>query len=146
MAALTLKDVQVLSEKLREAPDLPAEKKTLTKKEAILELKPAIEQLRARGYSVEQIASLLTQNGMAISFGSLRQYLAERQGGSRRKKKGSAPSATAGSPQPPASAGATGSASVSQALTGATARPATDAKGGKTDKKGFKVRPDTRDI
>lgn len=163
---LTLEAIEKLSDELRKAPDLPKAKRVLTKKEAVLALKPAIDELRNRGYSVEQVANLLSEKGMAITFGSLRQYLADKQGGSRgKKKKGAASSAAAssatslagGTPQasrPANDADADATAGHPVAKAGTTSPVKGSGKAGERpaekadDKKGpgFKVREDTKDI
>ena len=134
--SLTLKDVHSIADKLGSAPDLPADKRVLSKKDAVGELRPAIESLRARGYNYEQIADLLTKNGLEISFGSLRQYMADRQGG--RKKKTSKTSAASAAPTPVA-AQATASAKPTKSTT-ATSKTKGDSSGS------FAVTPDTDDL
>jgi hypothetical protein len=125
---LTMKDIQALADKLAAAPDLPVEKRLLTKKDVVAELRPAIESLKARGYNYEQIAELLTNSGLKISFGSLRQYMAERQGGRKKRTK-----ATTADAQVTTSAKPTKSS-------------ATSALPKKTDGGTFTVKPDTDDI
>jgi hypothetical protein len=155
---LTLASIEALAEDLRKTPDLPKAMRTLTKKEAILALKPAIEELRDRGFSVEQIAKLLTEKGLSITFGSLRQYLADKQGGSRGKKK----KATTTPQQTTSVVGGTPQASRQASVAAETSagpkdprRPAkADGKapsgpsGKPNDKKGsgFEIREDTKDI
>lgn len=161
---LTLEAIEKLSDELRKAPDLPKAKRVLTKKEAVLALKPAIDELRNRGYSVEQVANLLTEKGMAITFGSLRQYLADKQGGSRGKKKkgaaSSAPTSSAtslagGTPQASrptndadATAGHTAAKAGTTSLAKGSGKPGERPAEKADDKKGpgFKVREDTKDI
>lgn len=78
-SAVKLEDLtltSVLSEK-QSLERKPAEEETLTKAEAVLKLKPEIEGLRSRGYSVDQIADLLMKNGLKISSGYLRKHIAQ---------------------------------------------------------------------
>ncbi len=130
---LTMKDIQALADKLAAAPDLPAEKRVLTKKDAVAELRPAIESLMERGYNYEQIAELLTSSGLKISFGSLRQYMATRQGG--RKKRGNTNKASGADAQVTTSAKPAKSPAPS-------ALPKKPEGGGGT----FAVNPDTPEI
>lgn len=143
MASLTLKDVQGIADKLKSAPDLPAHEKSLTKKEAVLELKPTITSLRERGYSVEQIAELLQKAGLEITFGSLRQYLATHQGG--RRKRGVKASAT-----PPATSTTAAQSSTVTASTKSTTSPKTPAPSTKPVANGgggtFQPKPDSDEL
>jgi hypothetical protein len=137
--AMTLKDINDLADKLKASPDLPVEKRQLTKKEAVASLKPAIEDLRKRGYTLEQVAGLLRANGFDITFGSLRQYLADRQGGTSRRKKKAA--STSPSSPPPVSA----TTPQKQPASASKAQEKADIKkspGGGS----FEVRPDTKDL
>ena len=140
MASLTLKDVQGIADKLKSAPDLPAHEKSLTKKEAVLELKPTITSLRERGYSVEQIADLLQKAGLEITFGSLRQYLATHQGG--RRKRGVKPSAASPATAPQPSSVTTSTKSITSPKTGVPPSKSTNTGGGGT----FQPKPDSDEL
>lgn len=131
---MTQKDINDLADKLKAAPDLPVEKRQLTKKEAVASLKPAIDDLRKRGYTLEQVAALLRANGLEITFGSLRQYLADRQGGTSRRKKRATPTPPS-TPEP-------GHVSSKQPEKSGHEKKATEKKPSAS----FEVRPDTENI
>ena len=155
---MTLKEAQALAEKLETAPDLPAEQRRLSKKEVVAVLKPAIEKLREKGYTVDAIAAMLKTNGFDVTFGSLRQYLADRQGGRSRKKRG-AVAAPAGAATPAAGGGvavtspanaadkpsATGAKSMAPPAA-STPSAATKEKTGDKKGTGFVSREDTKDL
>jgi DNA-binding transcriptional MerR regulator len=44
-------------------------------KESIEQLLPVIENLQNKGYSIEEISKIYTQNGLSVSATTLRQYL-----------------------------------------------------------------------
>jgi hypothetical protein len=142
MAKITQQSIDDLTDKLKKEPDLPAAEREFTKKEAVVALRPTIEDLRKRGFTLEQVAALLRKNGLDITFGSLRQYLADRQGGAPKRKK-----------RAPAAAPSTPSATQPKTDV-ATVTPSAPAKAGakseKSDKKqtysSFDVRPDTENI
>jgi hypothetical protein len=67
---------------LRAAEDAPALQETeVSKTEAMRRLMPAIMTMRAKGYRLAPIASLLSDNGVAVTEVSLKHYL-HRLGGS----------------------------------------------------------------
>ena len=56
--------------------DLPAkEPSDYPLKESIQQLLPVIENLQKKGYTIEEISKLYTQNGLTIGTTTLRQYL-----------------------------------------------------------------------
>ena len=59
MAKITQQSIDDLTDKLKKEPDLPAAEREFTKKEAVVALRPTIEDLRKRGFTLEQVAALL---------------------------------------------------------------------------------------
>lgn len=66
----------------------PKPKQGMTLREAISKFKPTITKALRRGYSYEEVAAILTEEGISIKGATLKQYLAE----SKSKKR---PSVTA---------------------------------------------------
>ena len=85
--AITLKDIQTLGEKLKKAPAPAPEERALTKQEALAELKPTIEGMKAKGHTLEKIAKMLTEGGLKTSAAALRVLLEELAGPTTKKKK-----------------------------------------------------------
>ena len=88
--AITLKDIETLGEKLKKVPPPAPEEQALTRQQALLHLKPAIEGMKAKGHTVEKIAKTLTEAGFKTSAGALRSLLGE-MGSKKKKKKKAAP-------------------------------------------------------
>ena len=71
-----------------EARIQPKPKQGMTLREAISKFKPTITKALKRGYTYEEVAAILTEEGISIKGATLKQYLAE----SKNKKR---PSVTA---------------------------------------------------
>ena len=68
-----------------ELASLPApERRSITTREAVAEMADVIEKLRGRGYTIDEVAQLLTQRGLELAPSTLRSYL---RGGTRRAKR-----------------------------------------------------------
>ena len=77
--------------------DLPAKDPSdYPLKESIQQLLPVIENLQKKGYSLEEISKLYTQNGLTIGTTTLRQYLQDfsKKLGAKKPKKALPPTAT----------------------------------------------------
>ena len=70
------------------------EREELALREAIFEMLPEIEGVLDRGYSLYEVAGILSQNGVSIKGATLKQYL--REGRKKRSRKRSRPSKAKG--------------------------------------------------
>lgn len=68
-----------------EARTPPKPKSGMTLREAIQKSKPMINKALKRGYTYEEIAAILTEEGISIKALTLKQYLAETTKSKRRK-------------------------------------------------------------
>lgn len=73
--AIQLDTIDSLRAKMKEAPEVAKEKRSVSKQEAIRELKRDIEAMQKRGYTLEDIAKFLTDGGMQITTPTLKSYL-----------------------------------------------------------------------
>lgn len=85
--AITLKDIETLGEKLKKVPPPAPEEQALTKQQALAQLKPAIEGMKAKGHTLEKIAKTLTEGGLKTSVGALRALLGEATAKKKAKKR-----------------------------------------------------------
>jgi hypothetical protein len=76
--------LEAARKKLRALPPLPPEKREqVSQKEAISLLKPDIDGMREKGYTLEQIVKQLNDAGLVISLATLKDYLKPRKGGNK---------------------------------------------------------------
>ncbi len=61
----------------------PKPKQGMTLREAISKFKPTITKALRRGYTYEEVAAILTEEGISIKGATLKQYLAESKGKKR---------------------------------------------------------------
>lgn len=66
-----------------EARIQPKPKQGMTLREAISKFKPTITKALKRGYTYEEVAAILTEEGISIKAATLKQYLAESKGKKR---------------------------------------------------------------
>ena len=66
-----------------EARIQPKPKQRMTLREAISKFKPTITKALRRGYTYEEVAFILTEEGISIKGATLKQYLAESKGKKR---------------------------------------------------------------
>lgn len=66
-----------------EARIQPKPKQGMTLREAISKFKPTITKALKRGYTYEEVAAILTEEGISIKGATLKQYLAESKGKKR---------------------------------------------------------------
>ena len=66
-----------------EARIQPKPKQGMTLREAISKFKPTITKALRRGYTYEEVAAILTEEGISIKGATLKQYLAESKGKKR---------------------------------------------------------------
>ena len=71
----TTEQLETISSKLGELPAVEKRKRQHNKKEAIRLLARDIASLRRRGYTLGQIAEILTREGLEITERTLRNYL-----------------------------------------------------------------------
>jgi hypothetical protein len=111
--AITIEDIEALRRRLAELPrNQPRE---VTKQEAVSLLASELGAARRRGYSPEDLAQLLSEQGVMINAATLRGYL-------RRKRKARKPSPINPTPATPPSAGATGAGASDRDLVPSAAR------------------------
>ena len=72
---ITKAKLDEIADRLRNLPAVPKAERSHTKREAVQLLKPVIEQLKKKGYNLEQIATFLREESVEISTSSLRSYL-----------------------------------------------------------------------
>lgn len=70
------------------------EREELALREAIYEMLPELEGVLARGYSLDEVAGILSQNGVSIKGATLKTYL--REGRKQRSRKRSRPARSRG--------------------------------------------------
>ncbi len=66
-----------------EARIQPKPKQGMTLREAISKFKPTITKALKRGYTYEEVAAILTEEGISIKGATLKQYLADSKGKKR---------------------------------------------------------------
>lgn len=147
--AITLADVERIIRDAETAPDIEPQNRELNKQEAVREAKPAIEALRAKGYSWEEVAQFLAERNLSLTVATLKSYV-RRAGGSKPKakkeRKQRQPAATPAQ-QPDASpkiatpAAQKPAKAPAKAPEGQKATPQADAPRG-----GFNTREDSEDI
>lgn len=87
-----------------EARILPKPKQGMTLREAISKFKPTITKALKRGYTYEEVAFILTEEGISIKGATLKQYLTESKG--KKRPNETAPATGAKSSTPPAESSA----------------------------------------
>ena len=73
--AITIEKVEAIAAKLRALPPIENKKRVVSKQESIKMLTSEIAGLRERGYTLEQIAELLTADQLEIGAPTLKSYL-----------------------------------------------------------------------
>lgn len=73
--AIQIDTIEALRAKMKEAPVVAKEKRSVSKQGAIRELKRDIEAMQKRGYTLDNIAQFLTDGGMQITTPTLKSYL-----------------------------------------------------------------------
>jgi hypothetical protein len=89
-----------------EARIQPKPKQGMTLREAISKFKPTITKALKRGYTYEEVAAILTEEGISIKGATLKQYLAESKGKKRPNEIAPVSSAKSSTPTDEKSAGA----------------------------------------
>jgi hypothetical protein len=126
---LTEETVDNLAARMRGLPELPKKDRVLSKVDAVRRLAKEIRGLRDRGYSMEQIAELLSEGGVQVTPRALGSYMTRVAPIRKNKKKQSA-----AAPPP--------KLNVSKPGDTPPAQPQASAAG----KGSFTPRPDTQDI
>ncbi len=103
----TIAQAEALAEKLRALPAIENKNRPISKAEEIKLLAGEIAALQERNYSLQQIASFLTGEGLEISTATLKNYLQRSKATSKRppKKKPAAAPKEAASTTPQAATG-----------------------------------------
>jgi hypothetical protein len=86
--AITIEQVETLAAKLRTLPPIENKKRFVSKQESIKMLANEIDALRKRGYTLEQVAELLTADHLEIGTSTLKSYLQRSQSSSKKVKVG----------------------------------------------------------
>jgi hypothetical protein len=89
-----------------EARIQPKPKQGMTLREAISKFKPTITKALKRGYTYEEVAAILTEEGISIKAATLKQYLAESKGKKRPSETAPVSPAKSSTPTNEESAGA----------------------------------------
>lgn len=84
---ITISLVEELRQKLEAQPPVDASKRQITKAEAIQLMSKEIKTLQERGYSLEMIARLISENGMKISKATLSSSIYRSKQGDPEKKR-----------------------------------------------------------
>lgn len=79
--------VEKISDDLKKLPAPDRKKTHLTKKEAVLFLAKEIEALRKKGYTVPEIAAILTERGLPVSKTTLQGYFPSRSRAANRSSR-----------------------------------------------------------
>ena len=97
--AITIEKVEAIAAKLRALPPIENKKRVVSKQESIKMLTSEIAGLRERGYTLEQIAELLTADQLEIGAPTLKSYLQRtRTKPSNKKPSGKRKAAAVGTP------------------------------------------------
>ena len=96
--AITIEQVERIAEKLRALPPIENKKRVVSKQESIKMLTGEIAGLRERGYTLEQIAELLTADQLEIGAPTLKSYLQRSTKPSSKKPSGKRKAVVAGTP------------------------------------------------
>lgn len=72
---ITIEKVEAIAAKLRAMPAVENKKREVSKQESIKLLTAEIAAMRERGYTLEQIAALLTEDDLQIGAPTLKSYL-----------------------------------------------------------------------
>jgi len=94
--------IEAIAIKLRNMPPIEEKTKEYSKQDAVKILAREITALKARGYTIDQIAETLRGEGLDISTPTLKNYLQRAKPGNTRKQNGRARKDTP--PPPPAPA------------------------------------------
>ncbi len=81
---ITVEQVETIAAKLRALPPVENKKRVVSKQESIRMLTGEIAALRERGYTLEQVAELLTADHLEIGAPTLKSYLQRSQSGSKK--------------------------------------------------------------
>ena len=113
--AITIEKVEAIAAKLRAMPPVENKKREISKQESIKLLTGEITAMRERGYTLEQIAALLTEDELQIGAPTLKSYLQRaastgRHGSKQRSTKRKAASTATSPSSTPAAQAATSTA------------------------------------
>jgi len=102
----TVEQAEALAEKLRALPSIESKKRVITKQGEIKLLSSEIAALQMHGYTIQQIADILSGEGLEIGTATLKNYLQRSKTPGKRtaKKKPAAAQKEAPSTTPPTTA------------------------------------------
>lgn len=81
---ITIEQVETIAARMRTLPPIENKKQVVSKQESIRMLTGEIAALRERGYTLEQVAELLTANHLEIGAPTLKSYLQRSQSASKK--------------------------------------------------------------
>lgn len=81
---ITIATIDELRRKLDELPPQDSVKREVSKQEAVALLSDQVKALQARGYTIDEIAGLLTTGGLPLSVATLKSYLTRARTPSRK--------------------------------------------------------------
>src|SRR3954466_6764590 len=82
---ITMETGDSLRLKLDELPPQATAKQAVTKQEAVALLAEEVSKLQARGYAIDEIATILSNNGLPLSVATLKSYLSRARSSSRKR-------------------------------------------------------------
>ena len=83
--SITAETIETLRAKMLEAPEIEKSKRNVSKQEAIKELRKDIESMQKRGYRLEDISKILSENGLEITTPTLKSYLQRIKGSTKKQ-------------------------------------------------------------
>lgn len=109
-ARYVLSNVEAIGKELEMLPEMDADDRPVTTREAVLLLLEQIRTLRKKGYSLEKVSQVLTERGLRITVHTLRGYLqkASKRKRQRRTTEPRRAAAAAVAAPPPAAVGSAG--------------------------------------
>lgn len=144
---ITVEQVEAIAAKLRALPPADNKSRVVSKQESIKMLTGEIAELRERGYTLEQIAELLTSEKLDIGAPTLKSYLQRSKPDGKKassKRKSAAPTAPPRST--PSASVASANSTPQQSLGEKAAAALPQTTGGTTNTVAAITRPDRQRI
>lgn len=102
----TVEKIEKIQIKLRSMPTVEKDKAEINRRESVKMLAKEIGELQKRGYTLEQIAHLLRDEGLAVATPTLKSYLQRAKSSTVKNKRNPAPPAAPGDTPPAPTAAA----------------------------------------
>ena len=149
--AITIEKVEAIAAKLRAMPPVENKKREISKQESIKLLTGEITAMRERGYTLEQIAALLTEDELQIGAPTLKSYLqraasTSKHGSKQRSTKRKAASVATSPSSTPAATSRDQSAPPALTIGERAAASISEASGSKASATAAITRPDREHI